>query len=84
MTDFLTVKETADYLRISSRTVYRLIESGEVHAVRIGKQWRVPQHTLPEGIMFGGRPVTVPRSLPDASIERIRMIREAASANLAK
>ncbi len=42
-----TVREAADYLRISARTVYRLIESGQIGAVRIGKQWRIPASDLP-------------------------------------
>jgi excisionase family DNA binding protein len=38
-----TVAEAAEALRISPRTVYRLIEAGEIGAVRIGKQWRIPR-----------------------------------------
>lgn len=43
----VTVREAASYLRISARTVYRLIESGQISAVRIGKQWRIPANDLP-------------------------------------
>ena len=45
--NLVTVREAASYLRISARTVYRLIESGQIGAVRIGKQWRIPVHDLP-------------------------------------
>jgi excisionase family DNA binding protein len=45
--DLITVREAANYLRISARTVYRLIESGQIGAVRIGKQWRIPSADLP-------------------------------------
>ncbi len=45
--NLVTVREAASYLRISARTVYRLIESGQIGAVRIGKQWRIPAHDLP-------------------------------------
>ncbi len=45
--DLITVREAANYLRISARTVYRLIESGQIGAVRIGKQWRIPASDLP-------------------------------------
>lgn len=38
---FLTVQEVADLLRVSQMTVYRLIKSGEVPAVRIGRSFRV-------------------------------------------
>ena len=45
--NLITVREAASYLRISARTVYRLIESGQIGAVRIGKQWRIPVNDLP-------------------------------------
>ena len=45
--DLVTVREAANFLRISARTVYRLIESGQISAVRIGKQWRIPMTNLP-------------------------------------
>jgi excisionase family DNA binding protein len=45
--NLVTVREAANYLRISARTVYRLIESGQIGAVRIGKQWRIPVGDLP-------------------------------------
>lgn len=45
--NLVTVREAASYLRISARTVYRLIESGQIGAVRIGKQWRIPASDLP-------------------------------------
>ena len=45
--NLITVREAANYLRISARTVYRLIESGQIGAVRIGKQWRIPASDLP-------------------------------------
>ncbi len=45
--NLVTVREAATYLRISARTVYRLIEAGQIGAVRIGKQWRIPSNDLP-------------------------------------
>jgi excisionase family DNA binding protein len=38
---FLTPQEVADLLRVSSMTVYRLIKSGELRAVRVGKAYRL-------------------------------------------
>ncbi len=38
---FLTVAEVASLLRVSSMTVYRLINAGELPAVRIGKAYRL-------------------------------------------
>ena len=37
---FLTTEEVLGYLRVTPRTIYRLIRSGELPAVRIGRQWR--------------------------------------------
>jgi excisionase family DNA binding protein len=38
---FLTPAEVADQLRVSAMTVYRLIKSGELRAVRVGKAYRL-------------------------------------------
>ncbi len=51
--NLVTVREAADFLRISARTVYRLIESGQITAVRIGKQWRIPMNDLPGRELIG-------------------------------
>jgi excisionase family DNA binding protein len=38
---FLTVQEVADLMRVSTMTVYRIIKSGELPAVRVGRSFRV-------------------------------------------
>jgi excisionase family DNA binding protein len=38
---FVTVGEVARQLRVSNMTVYRLINAGELPAVRIGKSYRL-------------------------------------------
>lgn len=43
---FLTPAEVADELRVSAMTVYRLIHSGELGAVRIGRSFRVSSRDL--------------------------------------
>jgi excisionase family DNA binding protein len=43
---FLTTEEVLAYLRITPRTIYRLIRSGELPALRIGRQWRFRQSDL--------------------------------------
>lgn len=43
---FLTVAEVADSMRVSRMTVYRLVHSGELPAVRVGKSFRVPAAAL--------------------------------------
>jgi len=37
---FLTTEEVIDFLRVNPRTVYRLIQAGDLPAVRVGRQWR--------------------------------------------
>jgi excisionase family DNA binding protein len=39
---FLTVAEVAAMMRVSKMTVYRLVHSGELPAVRVGRSFRVP------------------------------------------
>ena len=38
---FLTVGEVARHLRVSNMTVYRLVKSGQLSAVRIGRGYRI-------------------------------------------
>jgi excisionase family DNA binding protein len=45
-TRFMTVSEVAAVLRVSSMTVYRLINAGQLPAVRIGRSFRVPAEEL--------------------------------------
>lgn len=40
---FLTVAEVASAMRVSKMTVYRLVHSGELPAVRVGRSFRVPE-----------------------------------------
>ena len=39
---FLTVDEVAKAARVSKMTIYRLVRSGELAAVRVGKSFRIP------------------------------------------
>jgi excisionase family DNA binding protein len=43
---FLTVAEVAAMMRVSKMTVYRLVHSGELPAVRVGKSFRVPEKAV--------------------------------------
>ena len=44
--DFLTVAEVATLMRVSKMTVYRLVHSGELPAVRVGRSFRVPERAV--------------------------------------
>jgi excisionase family DNA binding protein len=43
---FLTVAEVAALMRVSKMSVYRLIHSGELEAVRFGRSFRVEQRAV--------------------------------------
>jgi excisionase family DNA binding protein len=38
---FVTVAEVASLLRVSNMTVYRLVQSGALPAVRVGRSYRI-------------------------------------------
>jgi excisionase family DNA binding protein len=44
--DLMTVAEVGTVLRVSNMTVYRLIRSGELPALRIGKGFRIQRQDL--------------------------------------
>ena len=44
--ELLTVKEVMDILKLSQRTIYRYIESGELKAIKFGKEWRIRKTDL--------------------------------------
>jgi excisionase family DNA binding protein len=49
----LTVAEVAGILRVSAMTVYRLIRSGDLPALRIGKSYRIRQGALDQYLASG-------------------------------
>jgi excisionase family DNA binding protein len=44
--NLLTVKETAEYLRIPVPTVYYLVQRGQIPAIQIGGRWRIKKSAL--------------------------------------
>ncbi len=42
----LTVNEVADLLRVSRMTVYRLIKTGELPALRVGRSYRLREEDV--------------------------------------
>lgn len=43
---FLTVAEVASIMRVSKMTVYRLVHSVELEAIRVGRSFRVPEQAV--------------------------------------
>jgi excisionase family DNA binding protein len=57
---FLTVAEVAELMRVSSMTVYRMVRSGELPAVRFGHSYRIPETAVAAA-------VELPSALPAAN-----------------
>jgi excisionase family DNA binding protein len=49
---FLTVAEVADMMRVSNMTVYRLVKSGELPAVRFGRSYRIPESAVAAAVQL--------------------------------
>jgi excisionase family DNA binding protein len=50
----LRVQEVADAMRVSNMTVYRLIQSGELVATRVGRSYRIRERDV-EAYLSRGR-----------------------------
>ena len=59
---FLTVAEVAELMRVSKMTVYRLVHSGQLGAVRVGRSFRVPEQAVQEYLRAG-----LPTGFPDVA-----------------
>lgn len=51
---FLTVAEVAEMMRVSTMTVYRLVKSGELPAVRFGRSYRIPETAVAAAVELPG------------------------------
>lgn len=43
---FLTVEEVAELMRVSNMTVYRMVKSGKLPAIRFGRSYRIPESAV--------------------------------------
>lgn len=43
---FYTINEVAEIARVSNMTIYRLVHSGQLPAIRVGKSFRIPHAAL--------------------------------------
>lgn len=53
-TNFLTTEEVLDYLHLNVRTLYRLIKTRQIPAIRVGRQWRFQKDDLDAWVRRGG------------------------------
>ena len=49
--NLLTVKETAEYVRIPIPTVYYLVQRGKIPAIQIGDRWRIKKCSLDRDVL---------------------------------
>lgn len=65
MTDLLTTRQVQALLKVDRTTIYRMVEGGQLPAIRVGKQWRFARGEV-ERWLHGGHthaapsPVTLP------------------------
>lgn len=50
---FLTVAEVAAMLRVSKMTVYRMVHSGDLPAIQVGRSFRVPERAVEQYLTAG-------------------------------
>ena len=50
---FRTVAEVAAVMRVSKMSVYRLVHSGELASVRVGRSFRVPELAVHDYLQTG-------------------------------
>ena len=44
--DILTLKDLQELLHIGKNTALQLVQSGEIEAFRVGKQWRITRDSI--------------------------------------
>ena len=49
--DVLSVKQLCEVLDIGKNTAYRLLQSGEIKSIKIGKVYKIPKKSLKDYII---------------------------------
>jgi excisionase family DNA binding protein len=44
--EILTIRDVADYLKVTQRTLYRLVQEGKLPAFKVGNSWRFRRDDL--------------------------------------
>jgi len=48
MTELMTLREVAGYLRVTEKTIYRLLRRGDIPATKVGRSWRFGRGSIDE------------------------------------
>jgi excisionase family DNA binding protein len=67
--DFLTTTELLDYLQVNLQTVHRLIKTGQIPPVRVGREWLFRRRDI-DGWLEANREAGVDARNQDGSSER--------------
>jgi excisionase family DNA binding protein len=59
-----TLDEVAEILKVTKRTLYNYIKAGTLHAVKMGKYWRVSEENL-QNFISNGTPVVDANKRPE-------------------
>ena len=49
--DLISIKELCELLSIGKSTAYKLLSENELHAFRIGKNWKIPRAAVTEYVI---------------------------------
>ena len=61
--ELLTVDELCESLLIGRNTAYRLLNSGELGAFRIGRCWKIPRDAVQAFLQQGTHVLQTPKSI---------------------
>lgn len=51
---YMTIKEFCEKLQVSTSTVYRMIKSGMIPAIKFGRYWKIPRSIFVSHYAFSG------------------------------
>lgn len=60
--ELLTVNQVAQILSLSTRTIYRLINSKELSGIKLAKEWRIPKHIVEDYVQSRSGNITLEKS----------------------
>lgn len=56
--EILTLRQVAEYLKVTERTLYRLVQEGQLPAFKVGNSWRFRRDDLDRWITKQARNLT--------------------------
>lgn len=66
-----TLDEVAEIMQVTKRTLYNYIKAGTLHAVKMGKYWRVSEESL-QDFISNGTPVVDANKRPENQLKNKR------------